>query len=322
MLNISDLPFKVLIVILLLVLIFGCFLAVRIIRAFLKNDPLNDAFPQNTLLFYFTYVTQTQNHLSGSYMIIRTVFTIVNPVLSCLAQHLSRCLGMSTGLLALQISFLGCLSKFKPSLYMKIQPTLVKTSAVVLTSMTILVFLIVNGKCGEWNWNLICQHENGCFKTFNASVGIFILTSMVLISITLMSMRIKRQVTDLFCTLFNPNNIQPIDTISLSTFSTSGQVAEIEASTVQPINPTQGKLVVELSTHQKGFLASAIANIILLYVICTAFDSLCEDPIFTFISAMINTTGIAVYWILANSDLKEFAKKKWKTFLLFGDYCH
>ena len=71
---------KVLTVVLILAIVLGFFIAARIIRAFLNNDPIDGSFPQNILLLHFTYIGQTQNHLSGSFMIVRIIFSTI---LSC-----------------------------------------------------------------------------------------------------------------------------------------------------------------------------------------------------------------------------------------------
>ena len=149
---------KVVFLILILGVMFGCFMAVRIIRVFLNKDPLSNSFPQNILLHYTTFLAQAQNHLSGSFLILHSTFSIVNPIFSCLSQHFTQFFRVNLGILTILISILGCLSKFNSSLYITIQPAAVKSAAAIVTAGTILGILVMSGICSGWQLEPVCPY--------------------------------------------------------------------------------------------------------------------------------------------------------------------
>ena len=317
----SDWPIvlKVLFLILILGVMFGCFMAVRIIRIFLNKDPLSNSFPQNILLHYSTFLVQAQNHLSGSVLILHSTFSIVNPIFSCLSQHFTQFFRVNLGILTILISFLGCLSKFNSSLYIKIQPAAVKYVAAIVTAGTFIGIILVSGTCSSWQGELVCPFEDECFKLINKYVNFSLLGIMIFISIILLFTMSSCQCSYVLNNNLSANQIQPINTISLAPSQVHNPSAEPGLqNSAQSTNLIQGKLVVELSTHQKSFILTAVINLIFVFGVCAA-DQYCGSPgpILHFLTTLINTTVNVVYWILANPELKDFALKKRMMFLQF-----
>ena len=295
-----------------LVCVFVANLFLVIFRLYQARLPLHQNRLNNVLFSHLSIILQATNVVTATFLMTHFVFILDWPLFSCVLHHFRRFHIIMSLICVFLLSVSRSFAHFKPEYYSRIQHTWIgKLSAIIMVFAFICFSSLTAINC---DLSEICSVRDECYNELMLRL---ICTVLILI------------------TFFN--GIIFIDFFFEEYFSLAGLLASFKLPHLVPFHglvppistmvrtPTLSQdIQMYASSHSNSSSQVAwTAGLITILVSTTASGILIKVlnifsiPIASYLGAifvLLLTTGIPVFWIGANENMREFAKRK----LTFG----